>query len=297
MPNSFELVTVFRDILQGIYRRESLTAPLDAAIQTIGFEGTNAVRVFKTSMVGLGNYSRATGYPAGDVTGTWQTLTLAVERGRAFSIDRMDDDETLGMAFGTLASEFYRTMVVPEIDAVRFSKYASCVGIQEVGTPALLSSSTIRAAIGVAKAALNAAEVPMEGRIMYMSDSCYGFLEDSIGRTLQNQTAVETRVTTFDGMQVVMVPQTRFFKGITLNPGSTANVGGFAKTASTGRDINFMILHPSSVLQPIKLEVTKIFSPEVNQTTDGWLIQSRLYHDAFVHDNRVQGIYSHIKNS
>lgn len=297
MPNSFELVTVFRDILQGIYRRESLTAPLDAAIQTIGFEGTNAVRVFKTSMVGLGNYSRATGYPAGDVTGTWQTLTLAVERGRAFNVDRMDDDETLGMAFGTLASEFYRTMVVPEIDAVRFSKYASCVGIQEVGTPALLSSSTIRAAIGVAKAALNAAEVPMEGRIMYMSDSCYGFLEDSIGRTLQNQTAVETRVTTFDGMQVVMVPQTRFFKGITLNPGSTANVGGFAKTASTGRDINFMILHPSSVLQPIKLEVTKIFSPEVNQTTDGWLIQSRLYHDAFVHDNRVQGIYSHIKNS
>lgn len=297
MPNSFELVTVFRDILQGIYRRESLTAPLDAAIQTIGFEGTNAVRVFKTSMVGLGNYSRATGYPAGDVTGTWQTLTLAVERGRAFNVDRMDDDETLGMAFGTLASEFYRTMVVPEIDAVRFSKYASRVGIQEVGTPALLSSSTIRAAIGVAKAALNAAEVPMEGRIMYMSDSCYGFLEDSIGRTLQNQTAVETRVTTFDGMQVVMVPQTRFFKGITLNPGSTANVGGFAKTASTGRDINFMILHPSSVLQPIKLEVTKIFSPEVNQTTDGWLIQSRLYHDAFVHDNRVQGIYSHIKNS
>jgi hypothetical protein len=93
------------------------------------------------------------------------------------------------------------------------------------------------------------------------------------------------------------VPQTRFYKGITLDAGSSASAGGFAKTGSTGRDINFLMVHPSAVLQATKLAQLKIFSPEENQSADDWLIQYRLYHDAFVFDNKVKGIYSHIKGS
>jgi hypothetical protein len=298
MANSIALATKFQPILDEIFKGASLTASMDAPTKPIDFGGAAAVNVFKTSMVGMGTYSRATGYPAGDVTGTWETLTLSASRGRAFSIDRMDDEETLGQAFGTLAGEFIRTAVVPEVDAYRFNAYASKSGITEVGTPAALDTAAkVIAAFDVAMAQLDADEVPPEGRKLFISTTCYNLLKASLTRSLANEITADRRVLTLDTVQVTPVPQTRFYKGITLNAGSTASAGGFAKTASTGRDINFLLLHPSAVLQVTKLAALKIFSPEENQTADAWLMQYRLYHDAFVYDNHVKGIYSHIAAS
>lgn len=297
MANSIALAAKFQPILDEIYKVASLTARMDAPTKPVDFGGASAVNVFKTSMVGLGTYSRATGYPGGDVTGTWETMTLAASRGRAFSIDRMDNEETLGQAFGTLAGEFIRTQVAPEVDAYRFSKYASWSGIQEVASGATLSSTTILAAIDVAAAALDASEVPGDGRILYVSDSVNTFLKAALTRYLANESGVNRIVKMLDNMEVIMVPQTRFYKGITLNAGATASAGGFVKTTTTGRDLNFLLVHPSAVLQATKLAALKIFTPEENQTADAWLIQYRLYHDAFVYDNKVKGIYSHIKDS
>ena len=61
------------------------------------------VNIFKISMDGLGNYNRSTGFVTGDVTGTWENFVLSQDRGRSFTIDSMDDEETIGMAFGRLA--------------------------------------------------------------------------------------------------------------------------------------------------------------------------------------------------
>jgi hypothetical protein len=297
MTQSIDLVTKFQPILDEIYKSASLTARMDAKTKPVDFAGASVVKVFKTSMTGLGTYSRTAGYPVGEVTGTWEALTLAASRGREFSIDRMDDEESLGEAFGTLVGEFIRTQVAPEVDAYRFSKYASWASIQAVGTPATLTSETVLAALDVAKAALNAEGVPEEGRILFVSDTVKGFIEAAVSRTLGNENSVDRRVLTFDGMDLIMVPQTRFYKGITLDAGATASAGGFTKTASTGRDINFLMLHPSAVLQATKHANMKMFSPDENQTMDAHKIQYRLYHDAFVYDNKVKGIYSHIKDS
>lgn len=299
MANSITpLVTKFQAILDELYKAASLTASMDAPTKPVDFGGAAAVNVFKVAAVGLGTYSRATGYPAGDVTGAWETLTLAASRGRALSVDRMDNEETLGMAFGTVAGEFIRTMVAPEVDAYRFSKYASWSGITEVGSPAALgTASAVLAAFDVAMAQLDADEVPSEGRKCFMSSPVYNLLKASVTRSLANETGVDRRVLTLDNVQIISVPQTRFYKGITLDAGATASAGGFTKTATTGRDINFLLLHPSAVLQATKLADLKVFSPEVNQTADAWLIQYRLYHDAFVYDNHVKGIYSHIGTS
>lgn len=297
MANSIALAQKFQPILDDVYKATSLTARMDAMTKPVEFAGSNVVNVFKTSVVGLGTYSRATGFPGGDVTGTWESLTLSASRGRAFSIDRMDNDETLGMAFGTLAGEFIRTQVAPEVDAYRFSKFASWSGITEVGTPTTLSSSTILAAIDAAALVLNEAEVPTEGRLLYVSATIHGYLKAAISRYLANESGVNRIVKMLDDMEVIPVPQARFYKGITLDAGSSSSAGGFSKTSSTGRDINFLLISPNSVLQATKLAALKIFSPEENQSADAWLLQYRLYHDAFVFDNKVKGIYSHIKAS
>jgi len=298
MANSIALASKFQPILDEIYKNASLTSFMDARTKPVNFGGASAVNVFKTSVVGMGTYSRSTGYPAGDVTGTWETLTLSAQRGRAFSIDRMDDEETLGMAFGTLADEFIRTQVVPEVDAYRFSAYASKANITEVATPAALDTGAkVLAAFDVAMKALDGDEVPAVGRKLFLSTDCYNLLKGQLTRSLQNQTTADRRVFELDGVQVIAVPQTRFYKGITLSAGATSDAGGFSKTVSTGRDINFLLLHPSAVLQVTKLDKLKVFAPDENQTADAWLFQYRLYHDAFVYDSKVKGIYSHIAAS
>jgi hypothetical protein len=297
MTQTIALAQKFQPILDEIYKAASLTARMDSRTKPVNFAGANVVKIYKTTLVGLGTYSRSGGYPKGDTVGSWETLTLATERGRELFMDRMDDEETLGMAFGTLVGEYMRTMVVPEVDAYRYSKYASWSGIKEVGTPATLTKETVLPAIDTAVAYMNGKEVPVDGRILFVSDSIQGFMDAAVSRMYGNDSAINTRVTMYNNMPVVMVPQTRFYKGITLDSGSGTTAGGFAKTASTGRDINFMIIHPSALIQVAKHDNLKLFDPDTNQDKDGWKIQYRLYHDAFVQDNKVDGVYSHIKDS
>jgi hypothetical protein len=295
--NNIALAQKFQPILDEIYKVAALTSRMDALTKPISFAGANVVKIFKTTLVGLGTYSRTGGYPVGDVVGAWETMTLANERARELFLDREDDEETLGMAFGTLVGEYMRTMVVPEVDAYRFSKFASWSGIEEVDTPATLSSSTVLAAIDLATGFMNGKEVPPDGRILYVSDSVQGFMDAAISRMYGNESTISTRVKRYNEMDVIMVPQTRFYKGITLDAGSATASGGYTKTVSTGRDINFMMIHPTAVVQAKKHDNLKLFDPDTNQDKDGWKVQYRLYHDAFVQDNKVDGVYSHIKAS
>lgn len=289
MANSISLVTKFLAILDELYKKESLTSSMDAPTKPVEFGGAAAVNVLKLSTVGLGTYSRATGYPAGDVTAAWETLTLAASRGRALSVDRMDDEETLGMAFGKLAGEFMRVNVAPEVDAYRFSKYASWANISSPSEAALADAAAVVAALRVGTSQMDEDQVPEEGRLLYITPTLLGLVED------QDTTKSKEVLARFS--KVTRVPQSRFYKGITLDAGATASAGGFTKTASTGRDLNFMIIHPTAVLQAVKHDNMKYFGPDVNQAADAHLLQYRLYHDAFVYENHVDGVYAHVKNS
>lgn len=296
MANTIALAEKFLPILDEIYKRESLTARLDAKTKPVEFGGVNEIKIFKTSVVGLGDYSRATGYPAGDVTATWETIALTQERGRAFAIDRMDDEETLGMAFGKLAGEFIRTQVVPEVDAYRFSKWASTANVSTTAAAALANAAATLAAIDVASGVLDDDEVPQEGRLLFIAQPQYRQLTAAVTRSLENQSTYDRRLRQLDEMTIIPVPQGRFYTAITTNAGALSNQGGYTKGAAA-TNLNFILMHPTAVEQATKLANLKIFSPEENQLTDSWLFQYRLYHDAWVYDNKVDGVYIHKSNA
>lgn len=295
MANSIALAAKFLPLLDEAYKANSVTAALDSTM--VDFAGGNKVNVFKTSMDGLGNYDRSTGFLKSDVTGAWETMTLTQDRGRSFSVDAMDDEETLQQAFGTLSGEFIRTKVAPEVDAYRFAKYASATGILKVATGAALTAEDTLAAVDAAQTAMHDAEVPVEGRILFITPTVYQYLKNSAGVTrfaTMADTALSRNFTYFDGMQVVVVPQSRFYTAIDLNDGSTEGetAGGYVKNASA-KNINFMIIHPTAVLQIAKHVKPRIFEPDVNQDADAWKFDYRIYHDAFVYENKATGIYLH----
>lgn len=285
MANTITLAEKFVPVIDGIYKKASLTATLDAATQ-LDFTGTNTVKVMKVSTTGLGDYSRETGFPKGDVSLNWETMKLSEERGKEISIDRMDDEEMLGQAFGMVMSEFVRTAVVPEVDAYRFMKYSSATGI-ESASGALATGEALLKAIDEASAALDDNEAP-DKRILYVSSALKPVLMAGVARTLGNEGNVSRVITSYNDMPIVYVPQSRFYTGITLNDGSAS--WGYTKN---GTNLNFLMVSPESVLQATKMALPKIFDPDTNQEKDAWKFQYRLYHDALVYENKAGGIFAH----
>lgn len=293
--NVIGLAQKYLPILDGVYKASAKSSILDMANDRIRFSDGNTVQIFKTSLQGLGNYSRNSGFVTGDATGSWEDFALTKDRGRGFLVDVMDNEESLGMAFGTMAGEFLRVQVAPEIDAYRFATYASVSGISTGTAADLTSSSDLPGLISEAEYTLSEDEVPEDGRILFISENAYRYLRDQVTRIVTNdETGINHTIEYFDGMRIVRVPQVRFNTAITLLDGITAGqeAGGYTITAG-GYPINFMVIHPSAVIQVVKHAVPRIFSPSVNQTADAWMFQYRVYHDAFALDNKVKGIYLH----
>lgn len=287
--NSIALAQSFLPILDEIYRASSKSSILDTANDRVRFTGAQTVNLFTTDINGLSDYSRNAGFVPGAITGAWEAFTISQDRGRSWMVDVMDNDETVGMAFGTLVGEAERTQIIPEIDSYRFAKYGAGAGTKATPTT-IIASTDIAGMIDAAEAAMTDAEVPMEGRILFVSPTAYKQLKGNITRFIQNdQSNVNYAIEMYNTMRVIQVPAARFNTGITLNaPTSSSGAGGYTLA---GVPINFMIIHPSAVLQVVKHIVPRIFSPEVNQEADAWKFDYRIVHDCWVETNKTKGIY------
>lgn len=297
MPNAITKFKKYVPLLDEVYKQAALTSVLDSD-QSLAQAGANANEIVipKISMDGLGDYDRNSGYTNGDVTLTNQTVQFNYERGRMFTVDAMDDEETAGIAYGKLASEFIRTKVAPEGDAFRFATYSSVNGISKVTTGATLSTGAdVISALRVATNKMDEDEVPYEDRYLFITPTLKGLVDDL------DTTKSKEVLSRF--AQIIQVPQTRFYTAIDLYDGKTDNSGssganekpgGYVKDASA-KDINFMIIHKPAVMQYNKHIAPKVITPEANQDADAWKFGYRKYGLADVYENKVAGIYLHHK--
>ena len=286
MANNITKFKKYIDLLDEVYKKESLTADLDADA-TLVRAGANANEIVipKISLDGLADYSRNGGYVSGDVNLTNETVAFNYDRGRKFTIDAMDNEETAGVAFGKLSSEFIRTKVSPERDAVRFATYAGTTGISKVAAGVTYANGNEWLA-GIVEAVnkMDEDEVSQENRILYITPTGYNAImavDSYKSKEILNGFA-----------KVVKVPQSRFYTAIDLADGTTGGeeAGGYTK-ATSGKEINFMIIQKDAVIQYQKHTVNKVVSPEDNQTSDGWMFFFRAYGLNDVYENKVAGIY------
>lgn len=296
MANSITLFKKYTDLLDEVYKNASVTSMLDGDMSLVQMgANTNEIIIPKISMDGLADYSRNGGYVGGDVTLTNETVKFNYDRGRRFTVDAMDNEETAGVAFGKLSSEFIRTKVAPEMDAFRFAAYAGTNGISKVSAGATLSSGNdVLTALVAAQNKMDEDEVPADNRYLFITPTLYNLV--------LNVDTTKSKAVLDSFASIVKVPQTRFYTAIDLKDGTDhtgssgedETAGGYAKAAA-GKDINFMVIHKPALLQYPKHTVNKIVSPEENQTSDGWMFFYRAYGLADVYENKVSGIYLHHK--
>ena len=288
MANNIAKFKKYIDLLDEVYKVNAKTSILDGD-NTLVRAGANADEIIipKMTLDGLADYSRNSGYVNGDVTLTNETVKFNYDRGRAFTVDAMDNEETAGIAFGKLSSEFIRTKVVPEVDAFRLATYAGISGISSA-TGTLASGNDALTALVTAVSKMDDDEVAEEGRVLFITPTLYNLI---LNVDILKSKEIMSRFSS-----VVTVPQSRFYTAIKLADGTTGGetAGGFTK-AEDAKDINFMIIQKGAILQYPKHVVNKVVSPEENQTSDGWKFFYRSYGLADVYENKVAGIYLHHK--
>ncbi len=305
MANSLgNYIDKFTTKIDQIVTADTCTADLNMNQDLLGeYQGNGKIEIPTIAMDGLGDYDRSKGFPSGSASLTWTSYTMANDRGRSFEVDNVDDMERAAILSANLMNEFVRTKVVPEVDAVRFATLAANAGNSK--SEALTTASGALAAVETAEEAMLDLGMPLSECIFYHSAKMKTLLRQAVEYRLAPSQAPNTNFMTFDEMKMVNVERKRFYSAIdlydgvtdaTASNGANETVGGYVK-ASTGKDINFIVVHPAAAAALQRHEKLRYFAPDVNQGKDAHLWQYRLYHDLLVYLKKKELIYVSLATS
>lgn len=310
MANSIQLITKYlQNAIDTVFAAESKTKILENGQKflDVSFKEAGWVKVFSLLTDGLSPYYRANsglsgatythypqgdGYKVGNVEGSWELFKLEFDRGKQFQIDSMDDEETAGLVIGNLLTEFLRTKVVPEVDAVRFSKLAAkanaTLGNLVSGD---IAANAIIADFNSAFEWLTEHEVPSDDQVIFVNPSVMTLIRntDELYKKLsqaeyKDESGATFTIRAYEGRPIIEVPSSRFFTNVICGEN-----GYYASTNS--RVINYMIVSKKAAVPIVKLEKTKIWSPEQVQDFDGYKVNIRIYHDLIIPRNKICGVY------
>ena len=282
MANVIELVKKAIPLLDKIYKAGAKTSVLDGDISlTRAGANANEILIPKMTLDGLSDYGRdGSGYDSGATKLEYEAKKFNYDRGQKFAVDAMDDEESVGVAFGQLSGEFIRTKVIPEVDAFRFSIYHSKAGTTK--SEDIANGKAAITALRTASNVMDEGEVDEENRILFITPTLRGMIEDL------DTTASKLVLGRFS--QIISVPQSRLFTDVELSK------HGF-KAKATSKNINFIVVQKQAILQYQKHLVNKTISPELNKTSDDWLFFFRAYQLCEAYDNKVNGIYASVSTT
>lgn len=239
--------------------------------------GAHTVKVYKVSTATMNDYGRT-----GPADGNWsrygsiadlgastEEFTLSKDRSFIFNVDKLDTDETAQQvqAASALARQT-REVIIPEVDSYVYGVMTTGAGTK--ATAKALAAADIYNDILDASKALDDAEIPETGRVLIVSPATYQLMKKSGDIVLNTDIGEDMRIkgviANLDGAKVIKVPANRL----------PAKFG-------------FMLCHPSATVAPVKLEDYNIHEDSIYSS--GAVVTGRICYDAFVLDNKKNGIY------
>lgn len=275
-----------------VYKTESLTRLLETNPDVYEFKGANQVLVNKLTISGNYDYSKTSGYSSGTIANEWDAYSLSMDRGVKLPLDAVDSEEAKVEA-SKIMNTYLREKFFPELDQYRFSKmYTDLAASPYSGTN--ITSGTpdydsVVNDIDTGIQVLDDAEVPKNNRIIFMSEYTYRMLKIS-GEFYKTRVVTESsnilnrEIESMDGHFIIRVPSSRF---------NTAYTFGSGSNTATGDAVNFIICYAPAIMAIIKRNALRIFTPEQNLDSDGFLMTARNYHGLNIFENKMQGVYIH----
>ncbi|MFR5843235.1 MAG: hypothetical protein ACLUTH_10440 [Blautia massiliensis (ex Durand et al. 2017)] len=269
------------------------------------------------STSGYKNHSREGGWNTGKYSQTDVPYTLTHDRDVEFMVDKADVDETNATAsIQNISRVFEQTWVVPETDALFFSKVAQAAQKTEGYHGSTAASTYTKAKVfGMLKDILAKGKLRRYkangSLIMYVTSQIMDALEQSTEFTrkiemtqiAEGGLGIETRVTEIDGVPIMeVIDDERFYDAFDWEPEG----GGFAPLkkveaasgveAVTGaHKINVLVACGQTCKTVPKINSIYYFEPGGHTKGDGYLYQNRSFSDVFVfpngRDGKIDSIY------
>lgn len=304
-PNIFQYAEIFQKQLDKQVEALATSGWMEANAGQVIYNGGREIKIPVISMDGLGDYDRTNGFPDGSVHLEYETKIMTQDRGRTFTLDRMDVDETNFVATAAnVMGEFQRLHVIPEIDAYRYSSIASQAIVKEAArggyTP---DPSDVLTEIkkDIYEIYDVAGEIPL---VITVSMPVWAIISNSQELTKQlnviefTKGDIKTKVRAIDDNPIIAVPSARMKTEYQFLDGKTQGQekGGFQPTAEA-KNINWIISPRTAPIAVNKTDKIRIFTPDQNQQADAWKLDYRKYHDLWIMDNQFAAIRVCIKEA
>lgn len=302
MPNTLEYSKIFQPLLDQQVTQESTTGWMEANDKFIKYNGGDEVKIATILTDGLADYDRSNGFTTGSVDLKWNSYKLTQDRGRSFTLDAMDVDQTNFVATASaVMSEFQKEKVIPEIDAYRYSKIASLAiessHSREVSLTAdniigelLKDLTTIEEATGVTDVVITMS--PTTATLLASAKNA----KDHMSTTQLTKGSMNVRVESFDDNPIVRAQQDLLQTAFKFNDGKTAGQekGGFVKDSSS-KAINWIISAKDAPVAVSKTDKVRVFDPSINQVADAWKTDYRKFHDLWITKSKLAKVFVNVK--
>lgn len=260
----------YSDVIDERFKLSSVTT--EATNNNYDFSGVNTVYVYSAELSELGDYDMSAGsnrYGTPKELGNRvQELKLSQDKAFTFTIDmRNSDDTMMTQQAAKCLQRHIDEIVVPTIDKYRLSKLSENAGITAVYDYSE-TASPYEHYLEIAMQ-LTENEVPTENRIVYMTPKFYKALRlDQLFTGTSDSAANMAQsgnLTQIDGARIKVVPSSYLPTGT-----------------------NFIITHPIAMCSPVKL--AEYNTHDNPPGISGWLVEGRVYYDAFVLNNKKKAI-------
>lgn len=292
MANNIQLAQSFVDAFQKSLFLGEKTGDLVNA-ENFNFAGAKTVNVLKVDVDDLKQYNRQTGYGnAGIVNATYQSMEMQADIYNKYGVDHFDDEETkMQTIAGVLAEVGIKGKKTQ--DFYRLSKIAGTSGVTVASAVTISNGATMVAELDKAEAQIVNDENDRSDCDLFITPSALQLLKrelgDKSGRFTLGTDKYDNKITLYDEMKVVEIPQSRMYVGVQLN--ATTQVWEAKVTNNTTQKVNFMIVNRTAVVCPLKVDTIKLIDWLDNPNGREDIIVPTIYFDAFVLDKRAKGVY------
>ena len=305
MPN-LNYAQVWEPELLEILMQGALTSPF--VTTNVRWLDAKTFHFTQMSTSGYKNHNRNGGWNKGNYVQKDVPFTVTHDRDISFLVDKADVDETNATAsIQNISRTFEQTQVVPETDALFFSKVAQAAQKEEgYHSTTAITTYTKAKVFGMLKDILAKGKLRRYkangSLVMYVSSAIMDALEQSteftrkieLTQIAEGGIGIETRVTDIDGVAVMeVVDDERFYDAFDWEP----EAGGFEpqkKVASgtakaVAHKINVLVACGQTCKTVPKISSIYYFEPGAHTEGDGYLYQNRSLSDVFVFPNGKDG--------
>lgn len=216
----------------------------------------------------------------------WEPKTLSNHRQWSTLVHPMDIDETNQVAsIQNITKVFNEEQKFPEMDAYLVSKvYTDWTELDMTADTTELTEDNILNIFDSYMEAMDEANVPRNGRILYMTPASHGILKRAIERARQVQNGdanIRRAVESVDEVQIERVPSGLMKTVYDFTEGYKEGVGA--------KQIRMLLIHPSAVITPEKYAFAQLDTPSA-MTNGKYYYFEESYDDVFVLNKHKKAI-------